>query len=133
METETMPVVDTPAAGVAQPSITVTPGAVEKFQAILAEKNLAGYGLRVFVAGNGGAGLQYGMAFENKTEEGDAVFDANGLSIYLDATSALYLDGAIVDYVETPTATGFSIENPNAAAMGACSCGDSGCGCGNCG
>ncbi len=133
METETMPVVETPAA-TAQPNITVTPGAVEKFQALLAEKNLAGYGLRVFVAGSGGAGLQYGMAFENKTEEGDTVFDANGLRVYLDPTSALYLDGAIVDYVETPTATGFSIENPNAEAMaGGCSCGSSECGCGNCG
>ncbi len=132
METETMPVAETPAA-VAQPSITITPLAVEKFQKILAEKNLAGYGLRVFVAGSGGAGLQYGMAFENKTEEGDAVFESNGLRVYLDATSAMYLDGAIVDYVETPQATGFSIENPNAEAMGGCSCGSGECGCGNCG
>ncbi len=134
METETMPVVETPAM-TAQPNITLTPLAVQKFQQLIAEKNLIGYGLRVFVAGSGGAGLQYGMAFENKTEEGDAVFDANGLHIYLDATSAMYLDGAIVDYVEGPGATGFSIENPNAEAMGGCSCGNEGggCGCGNCG
>ncbi len=133
METETMPVVETPA--VAQPSITVTPLAVEKFQEMLAEKNLAGYGLRVFVAGNGGAGLQYGMAFENKTVEGDAIFEANGLRVYLDAQSAMYLDGAVVDYVQGPQVTGFSIENPNAEAMGeGCSCGSGGCGCGgNCG
>jgi iron-sulfur cluster assembly accessory protein len=100
--------------------VALTPLAAEKFQALLTEKNLSGYGLRVFVAGSGCSGLQYGLAFENKTEEGDFVFESQGLQVYLDANSAMYLDGATVDYAEGPMGAGFKIENPN--AIGGCSC-----------
>ncbi len=124
-----------------QPLMTLTPLAAQKLQAALAEKNLMGYGLRVFVSGGGCSGYQYGMAFENMTEEGDSVFDANGIRLYVDPASAPYLDGAIVDYIDSLMGGGFRIENPNAAST--CSCGQSfsageeghqqggGCGCGH--
>ncbi len=141
MDTETMPV--TTPETTAQPNVTLTPGAAEKLQAILEEKNLPGYGLRVFVAGGGCSGFQYGMAFENATEEGDFVFDTNGVRVYLDSASAMYLDGATVDYIDSLMGGGFRIENPNAVST--CSCGQSfsagegghahagggGCGCGH--
>ena len=100
--------------------VALTPLAAQKIQALLTEKNLSGYGLRVFVSGGGCSGLQYGLAFENKTEEGDFVFESQGTQVYLDAQSALYLYGATVDYVDAPMGSGFKIENPNAA--GGCSC-----------
>ena len=104
--------------------VAVTPLAAQKIQALLAEKNLNGYGLRVFVSGGGCSGLQYGLAFENKTEEGDFAFESQGLPVYLDAQSALYLDGATVDYVEGPQGSGFKIENPNAPSGCSCSSAD---------
>ena len=108
--------------------VALTPLAAQKVQALLAEKNLSGYGLRVFVSGSGCSGLQYGLAFESKTEDGDFVFESQGMSVYLDATSALYLDGATVDYVEGPQSSGFRIENPNAvSSCSSCSSASNSC------
>ncbi len=121
METRTLPV--TTEAVTADPLVHVTPTAAEKLRAVLAEKNLPDYGLRVFISGGGCSGFQYGMAFENKTEEGDFVFDANGVRIYLDSASAMYLEGATVDYVDSLMGGGFRVENPNATSS--CSCGQS--------
>jgi iron-sulfur cluster assembly protein len=139
METETTPVVNLPEMTTAETKVTLTPMAAEKLQKILAEKDLTGYGLRVFVAGGGCSGFQYGMAFENSTEEGDAVFESNGVRVYVDTASAMYLEGATVDYVDSLMGGGFRIENPNAVST--CSCGQSfsaeegghgsACGCGH--
>ncbi len=141
METETRPVTTTPETAAVQPTINLSQVAADKLRQVLAEKNLTGYGLRVFISGGGCSGFQYGMAFENTTEEGDYVFDTNGVRVYLDSASAMYLDGASVDYVDSLMGGGFRIENPN--AMSTCSCGQSfstgeggqasggGCGCGH--
>jgi iron-sulfur cluster assembly accessory protein len=112
-----------------KPLISLTPIAADKFQALFAEKKLVGYGLRVFVSGGGCSGVQYGMAFENKTEDGDFVFESQGVRVYLDSASAMYLDGATVDYVDSPMGGGFKIENPNATST--CGCGEGGCSCGH--
>lgn len=129
MDTQVTPVA-TPEELTIKPLITVTPVAAQKLQALIAEKNLTGYGLRVFVSGGGCSGMQYGMAFENKTEDGDFVFDSQGVRVYLDSASAMNLEGALVDYVEGPQGAGFSIENPNAVSGDSCSCGG-GCSCGS--
>ena len=121
MDTQTVPV--TTEVITTEPMLNVTPAAAEKLLAVLAEKNLPDHGLRVFISGGGCSGFQYGMAFENKSEEGDFVFDANGVRIYLDSASAMYLEGATVDYVDSLMGGGFHIENPNATST--CSCGQS--------
>jgi iron-sulfur cluster assembly accessory protein len=87
------------------------------------ERNLAGYGLRVFVSGGGCSGLQYGMTFDDEVREDDSVWDAHGLRLMVDPVSARYLDGASIDYQQDNMLAGaFKIDNPNAA---------SGCGCGH--
>lgn len=121
METQTTPV--TVESMTAEPMLNVTPSAAEKLRAVLAEKNLPDYGLRVFISGGGCSGFQYGMAFENKSEQDDFVFDANGVRIFLDSASSMYLEGATVDYVDSLMGGGFRIENPNATTS--CACGQS--------
>jgi iron-sulfur cluster assembly protein len=79
--------------------------------------------LRVFIAGGGCSGFQYGMAFENQMEDGDTVFESKGVRLYVDQASAMYLEGAQVDYVDSLMGGGFRIENPNAVST--CSCGQS--------
>jgi iron-sulfur cluster assembly accessory protein len=123
MDTQTTPVTTMPEIVTSQTMVTLTPIAAQKLQAVLAEKNLPGHGLRVFVSGGGCSGFQYGMGFENTTEEGDFVFESSGVRVYLDSASAMYLDGAVVDYVDSLMGGGFRIENPNAAST--CSCGQS--------
>lgn len=121
MDTKTVPV--TPEAVTTEPMVTVTPSAAQKLLGVLAEKNLTDHGLRVFISGGGCSGFQYGMAFESKSEEDDFVFDANGVRIFLDSASAMYLEGATVDYVDSLMGGGFRIENPNATTS--CACGQS--------
>ncbi len=104
-------------------AITLTSGAADKLRQILSEKNLPDHGLRVFVAGGGCSGLQYGMAFEGAAREMDTIVDAYGLKVYVDPVSLDYLYGATIDYVDGLMGAGFRIENPNAVA--ACGCGSS--------
>jgi iron-sulfur cluster assembly protein len=143
MDTQTMPVTTADQPAMAD-LVMLTPLAAEKLQVIMKEKNLTAHGLRVFIAGGGCSGFQYGMAFENTMEEGDFVFESNGVRLYVDPASAMYLEGAAVDYVDSLMGGGFRIENPNAVST--CSCGQSfsageqgahahehgaGCGCGH--
>jgi iron-sulfur cluster assembly protein len=104
-------------------AITLTAGAAEKLRGILQEKNLTDHGLRVFVAGGGCSGLQYGMAFESQARDMDTIIDQHGLKVYVDAVSLDYLYGSSIDYVDGLMGAGFRIENPNAVA--ACGCGSS--------
>src|SRR5690554_7869560 len=75
--------------------ISITPVAVEKIKTLLAEKNLpAETGLRVFVAGGGCSGMQYGMAFEPNPREDDYTATFEGVNIVIDPISLGYLYGA---------------------------------------
>jgi iron-sulfur cluster assembly accessory protein len=103
--------------------ISITSGAVEKVKALLVEKELTGYGLRVFVAGGGCSGFQYGMAFENNPRESDTIQEADGLKIIIDPMSLPYLQGASIDFVDNLMGGGFRIDNPNAVST--CGCGHS--------
>lgn len=105
------------------PALTLTTAAEGKLRQLLAERNIPSYGLRVFVAGGGCSGLQYGMAFEPKAREFDTVVEQNGVSLFVDPTSLMYLAGSTIDFVDTLMGGGFKIDNPNAAAS--CGCGHS--------
>ncbi len=80
--------------------------------------------LRVYVSGGGCSGLSYGMAIEDTTEEGDQVFDQNGVKVVVDPKSYMYMAGARIDWAtDQMMGGGFKIENPNAAKS--CGCGHS--------
>lgn len=103
--------------------ITLTANAVAKVKEIMAQQNPAPSGLRVGVVGGGCSGFSYSMQFENSSGLMDKVFDMDGLKVYVDATSVTYLNGCIVDYVETLEGAGFKFENPNVKST--CGCGSS--------
>jgi len=63
------------------------------------------------------------MAFENQAGMMDKVFTYDGLKVFIDATSLMYLNNCQVDYVETFEAAGFKFENPNVKST--CGCGSS--------
>lgn len=105
------------------PLLTITPAAAQKLVKLLAEKNIPDYGLRVFVAGGGCSGMQYGMAFEQTAREFDAVVELHGVRLFVDPTSAQYLADATIDYVDNLMGGGFRIDNPNAVST--CGCGHS--------
>ena len=104
-------------------AMTLTPLAESKLRDLLVSRNIPNHGLRVFVAGGGCSGLQYGMAFEAQAREFDTVIDQNGVKLFIDPTSLMYLSGASIDFVDSLMGGGFKIENPN--AVSACGCGSS--------
>ena len=99
--------------------IHVTPSAASKITELLTEENKVDAGLRVFVQGGGCSGFSYSMQFENGAGMMDKTFDMDGLKVYVDATSVMYLNGCVVDV----TGGGFTIKNPNAKST--CGCGSS--------
>ena len=106
-----------------QAAVALTPTAVSKVKEIMAQQNPVPSGLRIGVVGGGCSGFSYSMSFENAPGVMDKVYNFNDLKVYVDATSAMYLNGCVVDYVETLEAAGFKFENPNVKST--CGCGSS--------
>src|SRR5437867_11979605 len=104
--------------------IQLTPRAVERLREVLHEQGLDDGGLRVGVKGGGCSGLSYNLALDTEERPGDKVFEAEGLKIYVDAKSLLYLDGSTLDYKdEGLMQRGFTLVNPQ--STGTCGCGES--------
>jgi iron-sulfur cluster assembly accessory protein len=103
--------------------VNLTPTAISKVKEIMAQQEPVPAGLRVGVVGGGCSGFSYSMSFENGAGMMDKVFEFDGLKVYVDATSIMYLNGAIVDYVETVEGAGFKFENP--IVKSTCGCGSS--------
>ena len=121
------------------PTITLSQGASDAVKNILSERNLEGYGLRVYVAGGGCCGVNFGMALDNNIRDIDTTFNADGVMVVVDEVSIDYLRGATIDFVNDPVrGAGFAVDSPNAKSQehghahdeGACGCGGS-CSCQN--
>ena len=103
--------------------VSVTPNAIAKVKALMAEEDQPGIKLRMFVQGGGCSGFQYGFTFEETANEDDWSFDFDGVTLLIDPMSSQYLQGAEVDYTESLQGSQFSIKNPNAQTS--CGCGSS--------
>ena len=122
MATITTPNIETTPAPKALP-VSLTPSAVAKVKEIMAQQDPMPAGLRIGVVGGGCSGFSYSMNFENSAGMMDKVFNFDELKVFVDATSLMYLNGCIVDYIETLEAAGFKFENPNVKST--CGCGSS--------
>lgn len=105
------------------PPVNLTPSAIKKVKEIMAQQSPVPSGLRIGVVGGGCSGFSYSMQFENGAGMMDKVFNMDGLKVFVDATSLMYLSGCRVDYVETLEGAGFKFENPNVKST--CGCGSS--------
>ena len=103
--------------------LTLTSAAIAKVKEIMAQQTPVPAGLRVGVVGGGCSGFSYSMQFENGAGAMDKTFEFEGLKVFIDATSLMYLQGASVDYIETLEGAGFKFENPNVKST--CGCGSS--------
>lgn len=103
--------------------IKLTDRAASEIKGLLDKNGKADAMLRVFVSGGGCSGFQYGMTLEEESMEGDSAYDINGVKVIIDPRSALYVNGAEVDYVDNMMGGGFKIDNPN--AVSSCGCGQS--------
>jgi iron-sulfur cluster assembly protein len=103
--------------------ISMTPSAVDQLKEFLVEQGTPDHALRVFVAPGGCSGLQYGMTIDEAADEGDEVLETDGVRVLVDSFSAMYLEEAEIDYVNSLMGGGFTVSNPNAVAS--CACGHS--------
>lgn len=127
MMTASVPTTQTPAIPAlgkpAMKGIGLSDGAVERLKRLLAERNTPEAGLRIAVKGGGCSGLAYHMEWAEKAKERDKVFEREGVRVFVDPKSYLYLMGTELVYEEGLIASGFKLKNPNEKA--ACGCGES--------
>jgi len=103
-------------------NIQITPKAVGKIKEAFAREGVSG-GLRLGVLGGGCSGLSYQFKFEPEARANDHVFEFDGVQVFIDPKSMLYLNGLTLDYKESLMHSGFAFDNPN--AQKSCSCGSS--------
>lgn len=103
--------------------LTLTDQAIRQVKAILAREQIEDHGLRVAVTSGGCSGYSYGLDFEKQERPEDVVLTIDGVRIYVDAASAQYLNGTVIDYVDGLQDSGFKFNNPN--VKGTCGCGTS--------
>ncbi len=118
IETEQSTVETAPATGV-----TLSEGAAEKVGSLLAQEGRDDLALRIAVQPGGCSGLRYQLFFDERSLDGDQIFEFGGVNVVVDRMSLPYLGGATIDFVDTIEKQGFTIDNP--MATGSCACGDS--------
>ena len=105
--------------------IQVTERAVARIRTAMAKENVAPEegGLRLGVQGGGCSGLTYNIRFDTKARERDRVYEFDGVRVFVDPKSFIYLHGMTLDYQEGLMQQGFVFVNPNATKS--CGCGTS--------
>ncbi|HWP65161.1 MAG TPA: iron-sulfur cluster assembly accessory protein [Candidatus Limnocylindria bacterium] len=104
--------------------LTLTPKAVEMVRQVRAREGLPEtHALRVAVVGGGCSGFSYQLDFDGEGRPDDEVIEYEGVQVRIDPTSAQYLRGVQIDYVQSLSGGGFKFTNPNATHT--CGCGSS--------
>jgi iron-sulfur cluster insertion protein len=104
-------------------ALEFTANAANKVRQLIAEEGNDNLKLRVFIAGGGCSGFQYGFKFDEQVNDGDTVVENDGMTLLVDPMSIQYLSGAKIDYIESLEGARFVIDNPNATTT--CGCGSS--------
>jgi len=125
---ENAPEALTPTMDALTPSVDalhLTPSAVQRARAILAKEGISEEegGLRLGVKGGGCSGLSYAIAFDAHPREQDNIFVFDGVRVFIDPKSFVFLKGMTLGYEETLMRQGFIFINPNSARS--CGCGTS--------
>jgi iron-sulfur cluster assembly protein len=122
-ETPREPISMTGGAPTGEPLVTVTDAAAQKVVELRQREGKADARLRLFVKSGGCSGFSYGLAFDEKVNEGDLVEEHGNVAVVIDSFSKQHVDGAEIDYVDSLMGSGFAINNPN--AVSSCACGSS--------
>jgi len=102
--------------------IEITPTAGEQLRTLVSADPSRAF-LRVYVAGQGCCSYRYGIAFDEATDEGDTVAESEGIRIAVDPQSSTACEGATIDYITTPSGSGFVVRGQKTG--GGCTCGRS--------
>jgi iron-sulfur cluster assembly protein len=111
-------------AASAKAAITLTPKAVEMAKKQLAKRGTPEAAIRLGLKGGGCSGFSYVIEFsDDPPRDRDRVFDFDGVRVYVDPKSLIYLAGTVLDWEQTLMYQGFKFRNPHEATS--CGCGHS--------
>jgi len=114
MTTRTMP---------APLTISIDKDAAQHVRAFAAQSGKPGANLRVAVKGGGCAGMTYVLDLVDAPQRDDKIIEENGLELYVDRKSYIFLAGTVLEYSGGLNGKGFVFNNPNAKTT--CGCGTS--------
>ena len=108
----------------------ITDVALEKIAEFAKAEKKTGHGLKIKAKNNEGFEPDYEMDFLEKPDKNDEILTfgkgKTAIKNYLDAESAINLEGSKVDFLNTAQGSGFKINNP--AFPEGCTGGCEGCG-----
>lgn len=105
-------------------AVTLSPRAVEMAKARLQKRGTPDAALRLGVKGGGCSGFGYVVEFSDEPpRDRDRVFEFDGVRVYVDKKSLVYLAGTTLDWEQSLMKSGFKFLNPQEAAS--CGCGHS--------
>lgn len=93
--------------------LTITPNAKKFISRMIRFNGGEGFGFRLMVSAGGCSGLASEFTVEAAPQSGDSVVEANGLKLFLPAESRLLLEGATIDFADTPLSSGLTFVTPN--------------------
>jgi len=102
--------------------ISLTENAAQHVESYLQERG-KGVGIRLAVKTTGCSGLMYVLEPVDEPSQEDIHFSSQGVEVYVDPKSLVYVDGTEMDYVKQGLNEGFEFRNPNVQAE--CGCGES--------
>jgi len=102
---------------------TLAESAVQRLRELTEKQKTPEGGLRILVKGGGCSGLSYAMEWADKAKEKDKVFERDGVRVFIDSKSFLYVAGTELSFEQGLMSTGFKLQNPNVKAS--CGCGES--------
>lgn len=103
--------------------ITLTENAIKQIKRFREDEKMPDGGLRIAVVGGGCSGLSYKLDFQKDPQPNDKIFESDGVKLFIDPKSFLYIKGLELDYSGGLNGTGFTFKNPNASKS--CGCGTS--------
>jgi iron-sulfur cluster assembly protein len=104
-------------------SISVTDKAVKMLRTFAKKEGLDDeFGVKVGVKGGGCSGLLYTLSIEKGASPDEKIVDNNGIKVFIDKKSYIFLAGTELDFSDGLNGKGFVFQNPNATKT---------CGCGN--
>ncbi len=102
--------------------VQLSDSAKEELKKLITKETDNPDGVRLSLLAGGCSGLSYHLQFD-KLRDNDYVYDYDGIKVFTDTKSALYLSGVLLDYQSGLTGRGFIFSNPNAKKT--CGCGTS--------
>ncbi|HMJ54915.1 MAG TPA: iron-sulfur cluster assembly accessory protein [Polyangiaceae bacterium] len=105
-------------------AVSLSPKAIDAAKKQLAKRGTPNAAIRLGLKGGGCSGFSYVIEFsDDPPRERDRVFDFDGVKVFVDPKSLIYLAGTVLDWEQTLMYQGFKFRNPNEATN--CGCGHS--------